>query len=153
MFSLNNTFTYGLRLLVNLHYNGDKPKQLKKIAQEENISLQYLRKLVISLERAGIVKGLRGPGGGFLLSKSSGEISLLAVNNALNRSKVIDCLRGRSGCRRFERCLVKDLLEEVYDKVRTVFKDKTLDTVVNPTGALRRKEKNNKISNRVKKGT
>ena len=130
MFNFNNTFTYGLRLLVNLSQNKAKPKQLKKIAQEENISLQYLRKLTIPLERAGMVKSLRGPGGGFMLNKLPAEISLLAVNNALNRSKVIDCVKGTSGCRRFGDCMVKDLLEEVYNKVQLVFKNKTLATIV-----------------------
>jgi len=130
MFNFNNTLTYGLRLLINLSQNKDKPKPLKKIAQEENISLQYLRKLTIPLERVGIVKSLRGPGGGFVLDKSPAQISLLAVSNALNRSKVIDCVKGASGCRRFGDCMVKDLLEEVYNKVQLVFKNKTLATIV-----------------------
>jgi len=130
MFNFNNTFTYGLRLLANLSGNMTKPKQLKKIAQEENISLQYLRKLMIPLERAGMVKSMRGPGGGFILNKLPAEISLLAVSNALNRSKVIDCVKGASGCRRFGDCMVKDLLEEVYNKVQSVFKNKTLATIV-----------------------
>ncbi len=130
MFNFNNTFTYGLRLLVNLSRSRDKPKQLNKIAHEENISLQYLRKLVVPLERAGIVRSLRGPGGGFMLDKPPAQISLLAVNNALNRSKVIDCVKGASGCRRFGDCMVKDLLEEVYNKVKSVFKNKTLATIV-----------------------
>ena len=130
MFNFNNTFTYGLRLLVNLSQDKDKPKPLKKIAQEENISLQYLRKLTIPLERAGIIKSLRGPGGGFVLDKPPVAVSLLAVNNALNRSKVIDCVKGASDCRRFGDCLVQDLLEEVYSKVQSVFKNKTLATIV-----------------------
>ncbi len=130
MFNFNNTLTYGLRLLINLSQNKDKPKPLKKIAQEENISLQYLRKLTIPLERVGIVKSLRGPGGGFMLDKPPAQINLLAVSNALNRSKVIDCVKGASGCRRFGDCMVKDLLEEVYNKVQSVFKNKTLATIV-----------------------
>ena len=130
MFNFNNTLTYGLRLLINLSQSKDKPKPLKMIAQEENISLQYLRKLMIPLERAGIVKGLRGPGGGFILGKLPAQISLFAVNNALNRSRVIDCVKGTSGCRRFGDCMVKDLLEEVYNKVQSVFKNKTLATIV-----------------------
>lgn len=130
MFNFNNTLTYGLRLLINLSRNKDKPKPLKRIAQEENISLQYLRKLMIPLERAGMVKSLRGPGGGFVLDKPPAQISLLAVNNALNRSKVIDCVKGASGCRRFGDCMVKDLLEEVYNKVQSVFKNKTLAMIV-----------------------
>ncbi len=130
MFDFNTTLTYGLRLLINLANSSDKPKQLRKIAQEEAISLQYLRKLIIPLEEAGIVKSRRGPGGGFMLKRIPSQINLLAVTNALNRSKVIDCVKGSSACQRFRQCLVKDFLEEVYNKVKTVFRNKTLATVI-----------------------
>ena len=130
MFNFNNTFTYGLRLLVNLSGNKDKPKQLKKTAQEENISLQYLRKLVIPLERVEIVNSRCGCVVRFVINLTYVQINLWAVNNALNRSKVIDCIKGASDCRRFGDCMVKDLLEEVYNKVQSVFKNKTLATIV-----------------------
>ena len=151
MFNFNNTFTYGLRLLVHLSGNKDKPKQLKKIAQEENISLQYLRKVTTPLERAGIIKSLRGPGGGFMLNRSPNKIDLLVVNDAPNHSKVIDCVKGASGCRRFSNCMVKDLLEEVYNKIKLVFKNKTLAMIINPVRSIKLQRRKNKTSNGVKK--
>ncbi len=130
MLNFNNTLTYGLRFLINLSMSGDKPKQLKRIAQEEDISLQYLRKLMIPLERAGIIKSLRGPGGGFILNRPPAQISLLAVSDTLNHSKAIDCVKGTSGCQRFGNCVVKDLLEEVYNKIHSVLKNKTLAMII-----------------------
>jgi len=130
MLNFNNTLAYGLRFLINLSMSGGKPKPLKKIAQEENISLQYLRKLMIPLERAGIIKSLRGPGGGFILNRSPAQISLLAVNDTLNHSKAIDCVKGTSGCQRFGNCVVKDLLGEIYNKIQSVFRNKTLATII-----------------------
>lgn len=130
MINFTTTLTYGLRLLINLSQSKEKPKQLRKIAQEENISLSYLRKLLVPLEQAGIVKSLRGPGGGFVLKRKPSQISLLEVTNMLNHSKVIDCIKGSSGCRRYGDCMVKDLLEEVYKKVQVVFKNKTLAMMI-----------------------
>jgi Rrf2 family iron-sulfur cluster assembly transcriptional regulator len=130
MIKFNNTLSYGLRLLVNLALEGKNPKQLKKIAKEENISLSYLRKLIIPLEKNGIVKSLRGPGGGFLLSRKPAQISLYEVINTLSHSKVIACVKGSSSCRRYGDCAVKDLLEEVYLKVQSVFKNKTLASII-----------------------
>jgi len=130
MFNFTTTIRYSLRLLINLALCSKSPKQLKKISAEESISLPYLRKLIIPLEKSGIVKSLRGPGGGFILGRKPQEVSLSEVINILNHSKAIDCLDDSSNCTRYEDCAVKDLLEEVYSKVQSVFKNKTLATMI-----------------------
>jgi Rrf2 family protein len=130
MFNFTTTIRYSLRLLINLALGGKSPKQLKKISVEESISLPYLRKLIIPLEKSGIVKSLRGPGGGFILSRKPQEVPLWEIINILNHSKAIDCLDYSSNCQRYEDCAVKDLLEEVYSKVQSVFKNKTLATMI-----------------------
>lgn len=129
MFNFTTTLSYGLRFLINLHFAGIKPKQLKKIADQEGISLSYLRKLILPLEKAGIVKSLRGPGGGFLLKRKAQEIPLLEVVNIFSRSKVMDCVKGTAGCSRYSKCAVKDLLEEIYNKAQSVLKNKTLANI------------------------
>tara|TARA_B100000315_G_C14514639_1_gene558597 strand:+ start:925 stop:1332 length:408 start_codon:yes stop_codon:yes gene_type:complete len=130
MFQFTTTLSYGLRLLVNLASSNEKPRQLKTIAKEENISLPYLRKIIASLDRAGIVKSSRGPGGGFRLNRRPGDIALTEVIGILSHDKVMKCLKGPSSCRRINNCLVKDLLEEAYDKFQLVFKNKTLATII-----------------------
>ncbi len=130
MLNVTTTLSYGLRLLINLALSGNTPKQLKKIAAEEGISLLYLRKLTTPLERVGIVQSLRGPGGGFILKRNPREIKLLEVINILSHSKVMGCVKGSSSCKRYADCVVKDLLEEVYNKIHSVFRNKTLATVM-----------------------
>lgn len=130
MFNFTTTLSYGLRLLLNLHFTGSSPKQLKRIAQEENISLSYLRKLIPPLEKADIIKSLKGPGGGFLLKRKPDQVSLLEIVNIFSRSKVIDCIKGPSDCRRYANCAVKDLLEEIYNKAQLVLENKTLATLI-----------------------
>jgi len=131
MINFTTTLSYGLRLLVNLSLSQKLPKQLKKIAKEEGISLAYLRKLITQLDRAGIVRSIKGPGGGFVLTQKPSKIYLSEVINAINRNKVISCVRGLPSCKRYNYCLVKDLLEEVYNKIQSVFKTKTLATIIN----------------------
>ena len=130
MFQFNTTLSYSLRLLINLGFSDKIPKALKHIAKEEDISLLYLRKLVIPLEKAGIVKSFKGPGGGFLLKKRPKEINLAKVINIFSRRKIRDCIKGESSCLRYQDCAVKDLLEEVYRGVQSVFKNKTLATIM-----------------------
>ena len=130
MINFTTTLSYGLRLLINLALEKNKPKSLKKIAKEESISLPYLRKIVIPLEKAFIIKSLRGPGGGFILARKPSEIYISEVVPMLNRSRVLNCVRGSSSCNRYRNCIVKDLLEEVYNKIQLVFKKKTLTTIL-----------------------
>ncbi len=129
MFHLTTTLSYGLRLLINLADHNQLPKPLKRIAGEEGISLPYLRKLIIPLEKSGLVKSTKGPGGGFILKRKAGQISLSEIVNIFSRSKVMDCAKGTSDCRRYQDCAAKDLMEEVYRKVQSVFKNKTLATI------------------------
>jgi Rrf2 family protein len=53
-----------------------KPVTLTDIATRQTISLSYLEQLFSRLRRAGMVTGVRGPGGGYKLSKETNEISI-----------------------------------------------------------------------------
>ncbi|MCK4917593.1 MAG: Rrf2 family transcriptional regulator [Candidatus Omnitrophica bacterium] len=132
MINFTTNLRYSLRLLINLALGEKIPRKLKTIAGEENISLSYLRKLIIPLDKAGIVKSSRGPGGGFTLNREASDLPLSELIDILERtSKVLGCVKGLSDCRRYEDCIVKDLLEEVYDKVQAVFEKRTLATLIN----------------------
>ncbi|MBN3039503.1 MAG: Rrf2 family transcriptional regulator [Candidatus Omnitrophica bacterium] len=129
MFNFTTTLSYGLRLLINLAQSDKGPRQLRKIAHEENISLPYLRKIILPLDKAGIVRSTRGPGGGFVLNRDPKDIALSEIIGILSHNKVIDCVKGYNSCRRFNGCRVKDLLEEAYDKFQLVFQGKTLESI------------------------
>jgi Rrf2 family iron-sulfur cluster assembly transcriptional regulator len=130
MFNFTTTLGYCLRLLANLAGQENRLKPLKRIAEEENISLLYLRKLAAPLEKAGIIKSIKGPGGGYSLAKSPCQINLLEIIDIFNRGRVVDCLKKSSQCLRYQDCAVKSLLEEVTEKIRAVFEDKTLKAII-----------------------
>lgn len=130
MINFTITLSYGLRFLLNLALHDNSPKQLRRIAHEENIPLPYLRKLVPLLERAGLIKSIKGPGGGFSLNRRPSEIYLSEVTNTLSRDKLQGCLTDPSNCRQYGGCAIKDLLVDVYGKVREVLDNKTLETLV-----------------------
>lgn len=56
-----------------------KPVTLTDIATRQTISLSYLEQLFSRLRRAGMVVGVRGPGGGYKLSKEAAEISIAEI--------------------------------------------------------------------------
>ena len=65
---------YALRLMVDLtlHGNGDDIA-LKDISERQNISVKYLEQIVSVLGKAGMLKSVRGPQGGYKLAKDPSE--------------------------------------------------------------------------------
>lgn len=66
---------YGVLAMLDLslHY-GHGPISIKNISRRQNISFHYLGQLLARLRRAGLVRSVRGPGGGYLLKSSKFQI-------------------------------------------------------------------------------
>lgn len=66
-------FRYGLRALSILADNFEqRPVSAREISRSEDISAAFLEQLLATLRQNGIVNGVRGPGGGFRLSRPPG---------------------------------------------------------------------------------
>lgn len=67
---------YGLTIMMELATRfGEGPTSLKSIAEKHQLSEHYLEQLVAPLRNAGLVKSIRGAYGGYILSKTSDQIS------------------------------------------------------------------------------
>ncbi len=71
---------YAVRAMLDLttHSKGN-PVRLQEISTRQNISLHYLEQLFRKLRNGQVVKSVRGPGGGYVLSRSMDEISIKSV--------------------------------------------------------------------------
>lgn len=71
---------YAVRAMLDLtfHSNGN-PVRLQEISTRQSISLHYLEQLFRKLRTGKVVKSVRGPGGGYVLSRSQDEISVKDV--------------------------------------------------------------------------
>jgi Rrf2 family protein len=86
---------------------------LKDIVERENLPGTYLEQLMVPLRKAGIVQGVRGARGGYTLSRSPAEISVLAIIEALEGPlNLADCPSGSGCCKKPEGCALQDLWEE-----------------------------------------
>ena len=75
---------YGLRALIDLaRYSELEPVSISCIAERQNLSERYLEQLMSLLKKAGLVQSIRGAGGGYVLAKDAGEISVGDVLRAL----------------------------------------------------------------------
>ena len=68
---------YGLRALIDLSvYSKESHVALAAIAERNSISPQYLEQVFAALRKAGIIKSVKGPQGGYLLAKPATKIRL-----------------------------------------------------------------------------
>ncbi len=78
-----HAITAMMDLAINDNY---KPVTLADISQCQGISLSYLEQLFAKLRKNGLVVGVRGPGGGYRLSRSPSEISVAQVISAIDEN-------------------------------------------------------------------
>src|SRR4030042_2828955 len=97
---------YGIRALLDLAMRwGQGPVQLKDIAQNQEVSLQYLEHLIRPLIAAGLVRSMRGVHGGVWLAKPPDEIKLSeAIGILVGSNAPVECVDDSSICDRSESC-------------------------------------------------
>lgn len=125
---------YAVMAMVDLAANSEgKPVSLAEIAERQEISLSYLEQLFGKLRRGELVKSVRGPGGGYLLSRSTDETRIsdivVAVDEPLRATR---CKTGSSvGCRADHgRCLTHDLWEELGNQIHMFLSSVSLADVI-----------------------
>ena len=75
---------YGLRAFIDLaEYEGVGPVSISSISERQDISERYLEQLRAKMKKAGLVKSVRGAGGGYILARKASEISVGDVLRAL----------------------------------------------------------------------
>ncbi len=80
---------YAVAALMDLALNEKTgPLTISEIAEKQNISLSYLEQLFADLRKNGLVRGTRGPGGGYRLAKSTAAISIGEIITAVEEKAV-----------------------------------------------------------------
>ncbi len=102
---------YAVSAMVDLikHQDGG-PVNLTAISERQFISLSYLEQLFRRLRESGLVKSVRGPGGGYLLNREPADISVADTMRAVDEEiQATRCANGMRGCHRGNRCDTHDL--------------------------------------------
>ena len=121
---------YAVMAMVDLASNSKgQPVALADIAERQEISLSYLEQLFAKLRKGGLVRSVRGPGGGYLLAHPTEESRIsdiiLAVDEPIRATR---CAPGTpAGCRSNKsRCLTHDLWEELGNQIHLYLSSVTL---------------------------
>ncbi|MFV9511556.1 RrF2 family transcriptional regulator [Tepidibacillus sp. LV47] len=115
---------YGLRAMVYLAKpKNNQPIPLKQIAKDEKIPEAFLEQIFVDLRKAGLVRSVRGPKGGFRLADSPDKIVVGDIVRVLEGTvNIVDCMEDnkKSCCEKSEDCSTKIVWEKLRDTMAAV---------------------------------
>lgn len=129
---------YALRLMLDLAANsaGD-PVRLKDMARRQAISEKYLEQIISVLNKAGFVRSVRGPQGGYVLARSPEEYTAGMILRLTEGSLApVDCAaEGGGDCARAADCATRQLWVRLNDAINGVVDHVTLADLLEWQGA------------------
>ena len=122
---------YAMEAMVDMAMQaGGGPVALRKIAQRQEISQNYLEQIFMQLRAAGIVRSVRGAGGGFVLGKSPSDIRMAEIAAVFEGPiDLIGCASDAGRCSRAVSCAVRQIWVEVGECMRKALDSVTLQDV------------------------
>ena len=78
---------YGVRAVLNLAaHNQNHPTSISQISKEEDLSPEFLEQIFFKLKKAGVIRSIRGPKGGFVLNWKPSRVTIKAILDAVGES-------------------------------------------------------------------
>ena len=132
---LSSRSRYGFRAILELAVDyGKGPLQIKTIAKREDISNKYLEQLIAMLKASGLVRSIRGPRGGYELTRPPNEIKLSDVFKTLEGPLVaVECLEHPEFCPRCTDCVTRQVWAKIQSAMLGVLDNITLQDLVDKT--------------------
>jgi Rrf2 family iron-sulfur cluster assembly transcriptional regulator len=119
---------YAVRAMVRLKLSSDDaPVSSKAIAEQEDISPSFLEQIFVKLRRAQMVRSIRGPGGGYVLSRPAAEIRIDEIIESVEETLVpVACMDEQGLCNCGEQCLTHMVWEGLARRIRHFLSSITL---------------------------
>ena len=118
---------YALRLMLDLALNNTgEPVRLKDVAKRQEISEKYLEQIISILNKAGFVKSVRGPAGGYSLKRKPEEYTVGMILRLTEGSLAPD----GADCGREDQCVTVMLWKKLNDAINSVVDNITLADLV-----------------------
>ncbi len=128
-------------------HDGNGPVSLVEISERQDISLSYLEQLFSKLRRKELVKSMRGPGGGYSLSRGADEIAISNIIMAVDENiDVTNCGSAVGGCEKNKRCLTHNLWMDLSNRIQSFLDDISLQDMMDKKDVLEVATRQNKIN-------
>ena len=137
---------YAVRAMFDLaYYSKGEPVPLSRISEREEISLHYLEQLFNKLRRGGVVESVRGPSGGFRLSRDPGDITIEDIISIVEGPIVpVQCVEQddkTKPCHRAEKCVTFILWKRLGSNIKDFLGSITLKDLVEEASVIRDTDK------------
>lgn len=129
---LSTKSRYGTRAIIDIAQNSENGKtMLKDIAARQSLSPKYLDHILSALRRAGIIKNIRGKGGGYILTRTPGSITVKDIVEAVDGVfEPVECLSNTELCDKVPSCVTRDVWLKVKEAVDCVLEEATLQSLL-----------------------
>ena len=119
---------YGTRAMLDVALHADEGLvHLRDVAERQEISKKYLEHLVARLEAEGLLRAVRGAGGGVALAKPPSDVTILDILLALEGSLgPVECVDRPEVCPRSVNCGARDLWAELGEVITEFLESVTL---------------------------
>jgi len=143
---LSSKGRYAVQALADIAKNNiEKPTNLTEISLRQGISISFLEQIFLKLKKNDLVKSSRGPSGGYLLTKSPGEIKLSSIIKAVDEKvKTVACKKeSKKGCNgKLVKCITHDLWYDLENHINDFFEKNTLKDIIYKVSKNQQKEIN-----------
>jgi Rrf2 family protein len=119
MLRLSTKGQYGVRAMYEIAKAVSVgPVTIRQISERQNVSVSYLEQILNTLRRSGIIQSVRGPGGGYVLSRGPEKISIGEILRELEGPVAItSCLDPTEGCIRVDSCVTHLLWKSLGENI------------------------------------
>ncbi len=124
MLSTKARYAVTAMVYIACHEGEPRPVSLSEVSEAQNIPLSFLEQIFMQLRQSGLVKSMRGPGGGYNLARGSDGIHISDILAAVSESvKMTRCEEHESsGCLHDKsRCLTHGLWQSLTDHIHAYF--------------------------------
>jgi Rrf2 family iron-sulfur cluster assembly transcriptional regulator len=119
MFSPSKKLFYAVEAVLYIAYNaGTGPISSRDIAAKQNLPPRYLEQLMQKLVRAGILRGVRGPNGGYVLARERRRVTVGDICDVLSQDKEDDQQDDAAGT-----VLGRQIVQPVWDAAQAQMMD------------------------------
>ena len=129
---LSTKTRYGTRAIIDIAQNSENGStMLKDIATRQSLSPKYLDHILSAMRRAGLIRNIRGKGGGYILSKMPANITVKDILEAVDGSfEPVECLSNTDLCDKVPSCGTRDVWLRMKEAVDGVLEEATLQSLL-----------------------
>ena len=127
---------YGLRMMIDIAMNQNEgPVSVRDIARRQSLSDKYLEQIITQANKGGLLKSIRGAGGGYQLSRPAKDISVGEILRVMEGSlSPVECVRERgeepTPCQNAGECATYELWRDIKTAVDQVIDNRSLQDMI-----------------------